>query len=130
MVASHFFSSLLGTEQVKWIIHTDQPGFADKDLHSYPVTYIQTFPQAAFYDEFRKCHVSVLRDLAQPGDCVSLLNADLIVSDNFFVRIREHLSGRYKAVVALGMRTLWGKHSPPISVDPRALLFLGLGSQA
>ena len=89
------------------------------------MTYIQTFPQAAFYDEFRKCHVSVLRDLAQAGDCVSLLNADLVVSNNFFVRIREHLSGRCKAVVALGMRTLWGKHSPPVSVDPRTLLSWG-----
>ena len=115
----------LGTEQVKWIIHTDQPGFADSHLDGYPVTYIQTSPDPAFYDEFRKCHVSVLQDFAQPGDCVSLLNADLIVSSNFFVRIREHLSGRYKAVVSLGMRTLWSKPLPPTSVDPRTLLSWG-----
>jgi hypothetical protein len=115
----------LGTDQVRWIIHTDQPGFVDTQLNGYPVTYIQTFPEADFYEQFRKCHVAVLRDLAQPGDCVSLLNADLIVSSNFFVRIREHLSGRYKAVVTLGMRTLWDKDLPPTSVDPRTLLSWG-----
>lgn len=115
----------LGADHVKWIIHTDQPGFVDKDLHGYPVTYVRTFPEAAAYDEYRKCHVSVLRDLAQPGDCVSLLNADFIVSHNFFVRIREHLSGRYRAVVSLGMRTLLDKNVPPASVDPRTLLSWG-----
>ncbi len=115
----------VGAEQVKWIIHTDQPGFADRDLHGYPVTYIQTFPGAAFYDEYRECHLSVLRDFAKPGDWVSLLNADFIVSNNFFVRIREHLSGNHKAVAALGMRTLLDEHLPPTSADPRTLLSWG-----
>lgn len=112
----------LGTDRVKWVIHTDQPGFADRELDGYPVTYIHTSPEAAFYDEYRKCHLSVLRDMARPGDCVSLLNADFIVSDNFFTRIREHLSGGYRAVVTLGMRTLLDKNLPPTSVDPRTLL--------
>ena len=115
----------LGTNQVKWTIHTDQPGFADRNLDGYPVTYVQAFPDADYYAEYRRCHLSVLTDFAKAGDCVSLLNADFIVSNNFFVRIREHLSGRYKAVITLGMRTLLDEHSPPTSVDPRTLLSWG-----
>lgn len=116
-----FWGKVGGAPRVRWIIHTDLPGFADEVLGGYPVEYRQVSPSNP-NEEYKRCHLEVINE-AQPGDWLSMLNADFLVSINFFHQIDRHFRAGYQAVVTLGMRTIIKEDQRvPFSVDPALLL--------
>jgi hypothetical protein len=111
----------------RFIIHTDAPD-AVRDalggLQGFPVN-VRPVPAKPTYVALQEGHAEAIREAA-PGDRVVLLNADLVVSANFFARIDEHFAAGRRAVVLLGIRTVIdasrgpGRLAP--GAAPRALL--------
>lgn len=73
------------------------------------------------YVTLQESHAETV-DLAEPGDRVVLLNADLVVSGNLLAACRRHFDDGYLAVVTLGVRTARGDDAPPAGAPPRDLL--------
>lgn len=88
--------------EVHYVVHTDNPGAVwpnlPEDSDVLPV------PDGAGYQRFGACHAAVL-DMAQPGDRVSLMCADMIISRECFFAAEARFEQGYKAVCWLGHRT-------------------------
>lgn len=113
---------LRGGEAVRFVAHTtreDEPAVRAALAGARVETRLMS-PRPT-YVALQQAHAEVVAE-APPGDCVVLLNADLVVSGNFFVRCAEHLGEGARAVVLLGIRTAAGRELPPAGVEPRDLL--------
>lgn len=110
-------------EPVKFIIHTDAP---ERARSAFPGHEVETRPVGCrgTYVALQESHAEVV-DGADVGDRVVLLNADLVVSDNFLSRCAAHFAAGKRAVVLLGIRTASGPERPPVGCNPRALLAWG-----
>lgn len=111
---------LVASTPVRFLVHTDQPDRVRAALAPYPAE-VRHVPNKSTYVALQESHADAVRR-AVPGDPVALLNADLVVSENFFARGLAHLAAGKDAVVLLGIRTAAGPEAPPAGAAPRALL--------
>lgn len=88
--------------EVRYVIHTDLP--QDIAPHFNGNALILPVPAGAGYQRFGACHAEVL-DMAQEGERVSLMCADMIISRECFFAAEKRFEEGYKAVCWLGHRT-------------------------
>ena len=107
-------------ESVRFVCHTDSPGEVTAALRPFPV---QTLPVGLrpTYVTLQESHAQVI-SMADLGDVVVLLNADLVISGNLIRGCAQHFNSGKKAVVLLGIRTNLLTGLPPAGAEPRALL--------
>jgi len=103
----------------RFLIHTDQPDAARAALAGCEVE-VRQVPNKSTYVALQESHADAVRR-ARVGDRVVLLNADLVVSNNFLARCMQHLDAGKDAVVLLGIRTTAGP-DVPAGMRPRELL--------
>lgn len=106
---------------VRFVIHTDSPGALVGVLPGCDVEY-RAVGAKPTYVALQESHADVMR-IAAVGECVVLLNADLVISGNFLERAAEHVAAGKQAVVLLGVRTTDNPRArPPAGAAPRDLL--------
>jgi len=108
------------TDPVRFLIHTDAPdqikgAFDGRELE---VRGIGPHPT---YVALQEAHADAVAT-AKAGERVVLLNADLVVSENFLTSCRQHFEDGKQAVVLLGIRTAVGPQKPPVAASSRDLL--------
>lgn len=107
-------------EEIKFIIHTDQPDAIRAALVGWQVEF-RPVPNKPTYVTLQISHADAVASAA-PGDRVVLLNADLVVSRNLLTSCAGHFAAGKQAVVLLGIRTPFGHERPPVGAAPRDLL--------
>ncbi len=88
--------------EVHYVVHTDEPGAIWPNLPEG--SDVLPVPDGSGYQRFGACHAEVLA-MAQPGDRVSLMCADMIISRECFFAAEKRFEQGYKAVCWLGHRT-------------------------
>lgn len=101
------------------VIHTDNPkAFANKP---YELNIACRKPaEVAGYARYYTAHQEIVRE-SKPGDLVSLLPCDAVMSREFFAAIERRLAQGFKAVASIGSRTL-STAPPPIGMSSAELL--------
>lgn len=111
---------------VHLVLHTDATSVAhlmtDADQQAFASVELRPVPRKPTYVALQEGHADAVRQAAV-GDIVILLNADIVVSENFVTRcVHEILLGA-EAIVLLGIRTMFNpKDLPPPGMGSRDLL--------
>jgi len=106
--------------RVRYLIHTDQPeriaaAMAHLEIECRPV------PKAVNpYLRFGAAHREALED-AKSGECVGLLNADIVLSREVFMACEARFASGKRAVICAATRTL-SEGNPPADAPASELL--------
>lgn len=106
--------------QVRFIVHTDEPGKIEQLLGSfareiYPVPAGESFHHSAG---------AANRDAlarARPGECVALVNADMVASREVFAAAERSFAAGKRMIMMAASRTLGGE--PPVGAASAELLY-------
>jgi len=102
---------------VRYICHTDDPARVHDAVKAKTGRQVMTMsvPPSKGYARFSDANAQALR-LAQNGEVVFFLNADIIVSREVFRAVINRIESGKRAVICAGTRTL-PKSPPPIGVS-------------
>ena len=114
----------LNETDVRFLVHTDMPGFLDGRLRGFDVTYFPV-PQGANSSLAIGNATRAAFKFAEIGECVCVYNADIVISREAFAACGRRLEQGKRFIQCHSVRTV--ASTPPIGEWSRDLLAWGWG---